>query len=232
MQKMSATLSSNVSTTKRKWIVLVALAASTLLSISLLVTWLVLPRGQATMWLENAKSWLLSEFRGPYTPTEELLILSSVVSMVVSGVIEALLFAVPQNSSKHTKIWLRYAPLIILSANATLAFVAFFYALVNSGMLAEGHTGIMGDTVLGEKYHQNTQSYTGHMHSVPPAKGVSCGRPVVSLWLALLITIFSTILAVSAWLDFREQDRDEWEIPRFEKESLNEKMPIFTDEII
>ncbi|KAI0378492.1 hypothetical protein F5Y04DRAFT_283720 [Hypomontagnella monticulosa] len=224
---MSITLSPNASAAKRKRLLVVILVATaaTLISIGLLVTWLVIPRGQATIWIDDAKSWLSSEFKGPYTSAEELLILSSAFSMMASGIIEALLLMVPQDNSKRTKRWLRYTLITILSANANLAFVAFIYALANSGTPARGHTP-------DEQHIQNTLSPIKSVHNASHGKGIPCRRPVVSLWLSLLISVFSTILAVSTWQELREEDRDELEIPRVEKEPLSEKGPIFPDEMI
>ncbi|KAI1138385.1 hypothetical protein F5Y05DRAFT_383902 [Hypoxylon sp. FL0543] len=166
------------------------------------------------MGIEGSKSWLLSEFQEPYASIEDLLILSSVLSLLVSALLEALLLFLLRNRSKRTKAVFRYTVYLILSANALLAFVAFFYASL-SGVVPDGRCDQ-------RELKVRTCDHRG------PAPGFqdqssSCERRMESRWLSFLISLFSTVLSVSAWLDFREQDRRESELLELNEESLSEK---------
>ncbi|KAI0828733.1 hypothetical protein F5Y06DRAFT_282980 [Hypoxylon sp. FL0890] len=166
------------------------------------------------MWIGRSKAWLLSEFKGLYVPTEDLLILSSVLSLVVSAILEALLLFLLQDKSKRTKTWLRYTVYLILSANALLAFAAFIYASL-SGVVPNKHS------------HQQELSFrawydAGHVPGFSDGRS-PCERRMASRWPGLLISLFSTVLSVSAWLDFRDQDRQESEFSVLNEGSLSEK---------
>ncbi|KAI1396463.1 hypothetical protein F4819DRAFT_475252 [Hypoxylon fuscum] len=63
-------------------------------------------------------------------------------------------------------------------------------------------------------------------HTSFHGEGSTCGRQMASSWLSLLISVFSTILLVSAWLDFREQDQWESIALRSKEETHNEKTAI------
>ncbi|KAI1454186.1 hypothetical protein F4805DRAFT_460979 [Annulohypoxylon moriforme] len=210
---MSITLSPKASTTQLRRSSLVASAVSILIATTFLVVWLVLPRGQITMWIENSKSWMLSEIEGSYTPTEDLLILSSAFSVVVSTVLEALLLFVLRNKSKQTKTWLRYTLYAILFANAALAFTAFLYASVSTTI--GGACNNSSSNVIPDEYGHYRRVNARTLDRIELAQassyseGVQCGRKTVSRWLSLLISFFSIVLLISAWLDFREQDRRE-----------------------
>ncbi|KAI2607796.1 hypothetical protein GGR54DRAFT_643886 [Hypoxylon sp. NC1633] len=65
------------------------------------------------------------------------------------------------------------------------------------------------------------------VHRSPSDDDFVCGVRVASRWLSLLISIFSVMLLVSAWLDFREQDKWQAEILRLEEESFDEKRPTY-----
>ncbi|KAI2470771.1 hypothetical protein F4781DRAFT_389009 [Annulohypoxylon bovei var. microspora] len=214
---------------------LVASAVSVLVAITFVV-WLVLPRGQITIWTESSKSWILSEIRGPYTPTEDLLIFSSAFSVVVSTILESLLLFTLRNKSKQTKTWLKYTLYTILFANAALASTAFLYASVSPTVPSGSCTSITSDITSDEYgHHRERNSRTWDL--TEPEQGSSygegflCGRRIVSRWLSLLISFFSIVLLVSAWLDFREQDRRESETSQLDEESLGEKGLISTDSI-
>ncbi|KAI1390498.1 uncharacterized protein F4822DRAFT_152357 [Hypoxylon trugodes] len=157
------------------------------------------------MWTERGQLKLLSEFKGPYTPTEDLLILSSAFSVVVSMILEILLLLVVRNKSKRTKLWIRYTLYAILCTNAAIAFAAFLYASANNGT------------------HHESENYVECLHGISDDEGNPHACRITSRWLSLLISFFSTILMVSAWLDFREQDQKELETLRFNEESLSEK---------
>ncbi|KAI0884036.1 uncharacterized protein GGS22DRAFT_18274 [Annulohypoxylon maeteangense] len=227
------TLSPKASATKLRRTLLVVPAVSILIAIALLVVWLVLPRGQVTIWMERSKSWLLFEIQGPFTPTEELLILSSAFSVVVSMVLEALLLFALRNKSKQTKTWLRFTLYAILFANAALAFTAFLYASVSTTI--SGKCGnITGDVVLDEYGHyRKTNARTFDLIELGQSnsydKAFPCGRKMVSRWLSLLISLFSIVLLVSAWLDFREQDLKESETSQHDGKLDGEKGVIEID---
>ncbi|KAI1377081.1 hypothetical protein F4677DRAFT_417371 [Hypoxylon crocopeplum] len=222
---MLITLSPEASINQRKRTSLVVLV-SILFAIPLLLVWLMLPRGQVTMWVKNSKSWS-SEFKGPYTPTEELLILSSAFSVVVSVLLETLLLFALQNRSKQTKACIRYILYMILSANAALAFAAFLFTSFHSSMLAERRPSIHSSAILGGHGDQSqvvasTWDYDKNKHDSDD-EGFPCGGQVASRWLSLLISIFSIMLLVSAWLDFRDQDQRELEVSRLDEEHFDEK---------
>ncbi|KAI1204603.1 uncharacterized protein F4807DRAFT_328078 [Annulohypoxylon truncatum] len=224
---MPITLSPKPSTTRLTRTSLVASAISILLATTILVVWLVLPRGQVTIWMQDIHSWLLSEFEGPYTPTEDLLILSSAFSVVVSTLLEVLLLFVLRNKLKRTKTWLRYTLYTILFANAALAFTAFLYASVST-TIGEACTNVTGDAVINEYGHQRGVNARALdrvelEQSSSYGEGLLCGRRMVSRWLSLLISFFSIILLISAWLDFREQDRRESKISQLSAGPLSKK---------
>ncbi|KAI4862817.1 hypothetical protein F4820DRAFT_428976 [Hypoxylon rubiginosum] len=179
------------------------------------------------MWTESSVSWLWSEFKELYTPTEDMLILSSAFSIVVSVILEALTMLVLRHKLKRTKLWLRYMLYTIFSANSVLAFVAFLYTSPDDHMLDEGPSGYIttgkqniypGEDVL------NMETWgVGVAHVALDESGSRCGRWVVSRSLSLLISIFSTVLLLTAWMDFREQDRRELYYIKLSEEPLEEK---------
>ncbi|KAI6085145.1 hypothetical protein F4821DRAFT_241258 [Hypoxylon rubiginosum] len=197
---------------------LVVLSSTIVLSVVILMAWLVIPRGQITMWIESSKSWLLSEFKGPYTPTEDLLILSSAFSIVVSIILETLLLLVLRHKSRKIKSWIRYTLYTLLSANAALAFAAFLCASTNDHVLCAEPTGYLDKIISSIETWNNDTSGTGS-----DGNSFRCGQRVVSRWLSLLISIFSTVILVSTWLDFREQDQQELYFLRYSEELYEEK---------
>ncbi|KAI1445098.1 hypothetical protein F5Y02DRAFT_139169 [Annulohypoxylon stygium] len=230
---MSITLSSKPSAARPRRNLLVALAVTILTTVTLLVVWLVLPRGQITMWIASCKSWLLPDIKLPYTPTEDLLMISSAFSVVVSTILEALLLIVLRNKSKKTKKWLRYTLYTILVANAALASTAFIYASV-SKTTNETCNNITKSTIADEYGYNRKANAQTLDHLVLESnrsydEGFPCGRRMASRWLSLLISFFSVILLVSAWLDFREHDRRESETLQLSGEPLSEKEAISTD---
>ncbi|KAI1407654.1 hypothetical protein F5Y13DRAFT_174315 [Hypoxylon sp. FL1857] len=182
------------------------------------------------MWVEGSESWPLSQFKGPYAPTVDLLILSSVFSVVVSAILEMMLLFVLRNKSKRTKAWLRYTLYLILSANALLAFAAFLCASLRGATFEEAHASKTSRIIPDGYGHQRgpqfwTWNHSEHTLGVSHGQSSPCHRRIVPLsrWLSLLISLFSTMLSVSAWLDFREQDRHELEMSELNEESLSEK---------
>ncbi|KAI1076639.1 hypothetical protein F5B20DRAFT_554997 [Whalleya microplaca] len=185
--------------------VVVAVGITITLAMAFLTALLVLPRLETAVWMENGRSWVLSGFKESYTPTENLLIASSVFSLFVSVMVELLLFSVRRHRSKQTKRWLRYVLFVILFANAILAFVAFLCASFNdSGETPEKSYMYMPDEV--------DQSIDDEARFMPR-------------WLGLLISLFSLILLVTAWMDFKEEDQWEQEYSTLVDRVVDEKNP-------
>ncbi|KAL7624939.1 hypothetical protein AAE478_004153 [Parahypoxylon ruwenzoriense] len=181
------------------------------------------------MWIDNSNSWRLSEFKGLCIPTENILLLSSTFSIIVSVILETILLLVLRNKSKHTKKWLRYTLFTILSLNALLAFVAFLSSISNGRFSDGGQSSTPSSQTPDGSRCQNMSnilrwSYTHYAHE--GSQGAPCGQRVASRWLSLLISVFSIIIMISAWLDFREEDRRETQILALSEGRCDEKRSI------
>ncbi|OTA86153.1 hypothetical protein M434DRAFT_400004 [Hypoxylon sp. CO27-5] len=128
-------------------------------------------------------------------------------------------------------MWLRYTLYLILSANTLLAFAAFLNTLLSGVIPGESHSRDTGILVLaehGQQYESKFWAWT-HIKHVYGSHGESClfGHRIAYLWLSVLISTFSTILLISAWLDFREQDRRQLDISKFDEEFPSEKGSLY-----
>ncbi|KAI0003567.1 hypothetical protein F4779DRAFT_601413 [Xylariaceae sp. FL0662B] len=189
-----------------------------MLPVTCLTALIMLPREKVAEWLANGEAWL-SGFKESYTPTEELLLASSVFSLFVSVLVEVIVFSMRQHRSKQTQRWLRYVLFITLIANALLALTAILSTFISDSMLSNGVPPENIDcTGLPEGMNPNTYYGQGNMRR-PPS---------VTRWFGLLIALFSVILLVSAWMDFQEQDRWQQEFGFLSKEEADEKLsPLF-----
>ncbi|KAI0160054.1 hypothetical protein GGR52DRAFT_176454 [Hypoxylon sp. FL1284] len=169
-------------------------------------------------------SWLWSQLDGPYTPTEILLILSSAASTALCVLVETLSISSLRQKTRRTRLWLRYMLYTTLSANVILAFDAYltashkdeFFCGENVGFLKGGRPNAFNNETILNMPAWNVGGADGSPDS-------QCARRAISRWLSLLISVSSTILLVSAWLDFREEDRQESQAGRLGDEPPREK---------
>ncbi|KAI5865207.1 hypothetical protein GGS23DRAFT_414840 [Durotheca rogersii] len=130
------------------------------------------------MWRSNTTFRLLNELLVLHQPSENLLLLSSGFSVLVSVVLEALLLYLLPNQSRLANKWTKCILFTILFLNVVLAFVASLAASMNDSI-----TNNDGNSRIAPR------------------------------WLGILMSLFSIILVLSAWLDVRDLERQKSEIP-------------------
>lgn len=123
----------------------------------------------------------------------------------------------------QAKTWFRYTLMAILSLNAIFALIAFIYASVNAGVFNEECTGNLNDHTKQNETNLSKWGHSSRTNVFSHSDAILCGRRVTSCWLGLLISLFSIVLMISAWLDFREQDLQESVTATSSEESLSEK---------
>ncbi|CAJ2510498.1 Uu.00g133070.m01.CDS01 [Anthostomella pinea] len=207
----------------------IASAAVATISLILLGLWALLQLNATPEFIAWSKE--LADFSSSYTPTEQLLIGSSGFSLSVSAVIEAWHFSLFGKGAAWTKHWLRKGFFLIVLVNATLAGSAFVLASIIGTLESQGALVIAPsmDLQLGIDQHSSASTtWSCEWHTIQSLHGAqvigrSCKTRLASRWLCSCIVMFSLLLAVSGWLDFRQEDETEVMAWIADKKKRNEK---------